>query len=206
MPLWEPTQIPLSLLKFQLSTPTGNTNNIFVNQLSMCFPLGWKACTQEFVQSVQSLLQLHSCLFILLQPQWVASDQEQPDFQDQWNKTTHEGHCFLWDFSQIFAFPRDLNHCSGNKRSWNRNFKGQTSFYFCCWFCCELINTWSQALMTGSIRGWMQHGTAQKNWSYTGLLKSLCGPGAYIGSQEVSQGHFADLPARGREGYLLHCN
>lgn len=69
MPLWEPTQIPLSLLKFQLSTPTGNTNNIFVNQLSMCFPLGWKACTQEFVQSVQSLLQLHSCLFILLQPQ-----------------------------------------------------------------------------------------------------------------------------------------
>lgn len=60
--------------------------------------------------------------------------------------------------------------------------------------------------MAGSIRGWMQYGTAQKNRIHTGLLKSLCGPGAYIDSQEVSQGHFAALPATGREEYLLRCN
>ena len=45
-----------------------------------------------------------------------------------------------------------------------------------------------------------------KNRSYTGLLKSLSGPVASIDSREVSQGHFVDLPASGREGYLLVCS
>lgn len=46
----------------------------------------------------------------------------------------------------------------------------------------------------------------KKNRSCTGLLKSLSVPVAYIDSREVSQGHFVDPPASGREGYLLHCN
>lgn len=45
-----------------------------------------------------------------------------------------------------------------------------------------------------------------KNRSHRELLRSLSGPVAYIDSWEVSQGHFVDLPASGREGYLLHCN